>query len=126
MDLDDETQKFDDPQANELVVLTRERIREAGLMADPVSENPNIQYGASRFRKTTNELDRIYGIIAHAFNHRDGKLSDARLEKDFRTGHAVRPDICYQKKISYIFHSTHTHTVTADVGPFPLHGYTYR
>ncbi|KAJ4411684.1 hypothetical protein N0V82_008959 [Gnomoniopsis sp. IMI 355080] len=64
MDLDDETQRFDDPQANELAALLRERIREAGLIADPISENPNIQYGACRFRKTTKELDRIYGIMA--------------------------------------------------------------
>lgn len=64
LDLDDKSQKLDDSQANKLGAIIRQRIQDSGYIADPNSDNPNIQYGASRFRKTTNKLDRIYGIMA--------------------------------------------------------------
>lgn len=46
--------------------VTAERIYQTGYNSMP-SENPNVQYGRARFRKTLYELDRIYGIMA-AYN----------------------------------------------------------
>lgn len=45
---------------------TAEQIYRTGYNSPP-SENPNVQYGRARFRKTTYEVDRIYGIMA-AYN----------------------------------------------------------
>lgn len=45
---------------------TAEKIYLTGYNSMP-SENPNAQYGRARFRKTTYEADRIYGIMA-AYN----------------------------------------------------------
>lgn len=46
--------------------VTAERIYQTGYNSMP-TDNPNVQYGRARFRKTLYELDRIYGIMA-AYN----------------------------------------------------------
>ncbi|KUI67248.1 hypothetical protein VM1G_03522 [Cytospora mali] len=66
---------FHGPSMRDMGDQIARQIREAGgLTGFGMSTNPNIQFAAARFRKTTNELDRIYGIMA-TYNIRVG--SDA-------------------------------------------------
>ena len=62
----------------QLSVIITELLDRSGLSAvEPFSDNPNIQYGAAKFRMTTNPEDRVYAIM-QIYN--------------LRVGQSIRPD----------------------------------
>lgn len=62
--LEDPFCSFKEPPYSHLSLHIVERIKKAGYATKPFALNPNIQYAAAQFRKTSDSLDRIYGITS--------------------------------------------------------------
>lgn len=56
--------RFTEPPLSQLGDAIVERIKCAGYSTLPSGFNPNIQWGATRFRNASMEQDRIYGIMS--------------------------------------------------------------
>lgn len=57
----------------------KDRIQKSGY-SDGIAENPNVQFAAAWLRKTTYQLDRIYGIMA-LYDIQVGAAAPGRLHK---------------------------------------------
>lgn len=62
--------------ALKLVTAIRDRVYQSGLFVANMAQDPNLQYGMAKFRKTRRREDRVYGIM-QIYN--------------LRVGQAVRP-----------------------------------
>lgn len=62
--LEDPSARFIESSLMKISESIIESIKGAGYATTSFARNPNIQYGAARFRTVSDELDRIYGIIS--------------------------------------------------------------
>lgn len=73
--LEDPYSRFTEPSLVDISDLILRSITKAGYGTYPFMRNPNIQYGAARFRVASDELDKIYGIIS-LYNIKVGATRD--------------------------------------------------
>ncbi|KAK8051736.1 hypothetical protein PG993_003121 [Apiospora rasikravindrae] len=80
-----------DALLNDLGQAVVQRLKRAGYSSDPFSSNPNMQWGAARWRTASSEQDRVYGIQAiynirvgdtapNAVRRQDRPLSELHME----------------------------------------------
>ncbi|KAK8127844.1 hypothetical protein PG984_008952 [Apiospora sp. TS-2023a] len=89
--LETETERPKEESLNGLCKSIIQRIKRAGYLSNPFASNPNIQWGAARWRTVSSEQDRVYGIQAiynirvgdsapNAVKRKDRRLSELQLE----------------------------------------------